>query len=337
MPRTESKTSGIDNFFSDTEEEVLDNAEKDKESEEKDKEGKDIEKDEEEKGKEAEKDKEEGEEEQEAKPSILSILATALGDELPEEFSTKENQTVDDLTEYVKNTRASHTTHFLNQVAEKYPDIYNLLEVATKGGDYRKLYEQLTPIKEIADDDSAKKVLEEHYKAKGLSEKVIKTILEDYEAEESLIQEANKVNEEKLKEQEALAAKEVERVKQEEERINKENVAFVEKLRNKIYSKKINGFELQSSETKELLEKVVSRTQRNSDGSYTVTLPMNSEEDLNAALQAFIVYSKKGDLDSYLARKRTTLNLQQAMKNEKAKADKKGGKEINSLDQFFKN
>lgn len=333
--------AGIDDFFSEVEEteavlqeETTNEQENEASKQEQEKDIKPAKEEKVKEDKENKKEESEKEEEKEKSPSILSLLASELGEDLPEDFLDKEEHTADDLIEYVKNTRSSHTESFLSNLETNFPDLYQVLEIAANGGDYKKAYQQLAPIKEVSDDESAKKVLVDYYKAKGLSDKVINTVLEDLELEEGLIEQANAINAEKLEEQKALAAREVEQAKAAQQKIEQENLAFIDKLKNKISSKNINGFTLQNSELKGVMQEVIQHTQRTADGRYTISLPMDSEDALNAALQAFIVYSKKGNLDQYLARKKTTLTLNQMMKS-KQTSNSKATQKVNNLDQYF--
>lgn len=277
----------------------------------------------------------EEEKQEENSTSILAMLAAELGEDLPEEFSSKEGHTADDLFEYVRTTRESHTANFLEQVELNYPDVYKILEVAIAGGNYKEVLSKQAPIKEITDNKDAINLLREYYKGKDLSDRIIDMTLEDLEAEDGLLEKANSIISVQLKEQEALAEQEIQKAKAQQAQRLQEDENFILRLKTKLASKDIGGFKLQNSELKPILDSALATAQRTNDGKYAISLKIDSEEDLTSALQAFIVFQKKGNLDSYLERKKTTLNINQIMKNSKGISSKKEGK-VNNLDEFFK-
>lgn len=200
---------------------------------------------------------------------------------------------------------------FLQEIEEKFPQVFRALKHANNGGDVAELFAQSTARDyskvAIGDEDSdlAKEILKEYYKSKGVKNeaKIAKMIETDEDSAEGLVKEAKAALEELKAEQneKSNAIAQVQERKAAEDR--KRDQILVTALDEVIDTRDLGGFKIaDKAEAQQFRDYVVSNIRKVGEGKYELSTPLDSA-GMAKALQYQYFQFKKGDLTKIIRQK----------------------------------
>jgi hypothetical protein len=221
---------------------------------------------------------------------------------------------------------------FLEEIEEKFPQAFKVLQHAYNGGDISELFTQTTgrdyskiELKE-GDDATAKQVLTEYFKSKGIkSEQRINKLIESYEdSEEGLFKEAEAALDELKKEQDSQTAKIVEAQKAKAAEQKKKDQILITAVDEVLESRKLGSFKITDKSDASEFKKFVLSSLRRTEGGYEIATAVNPAE-LEKQLQYAYFQFKKGDLGKIIQQKAATENakkLSLRLQSEQSKTKK---------------
>ncbi|UCD07853.1 MAG: hypothetical protein JSW41_02715 [Candidatus Aenigmatarchaeota archaeon] len=211
----------------------------------------------------------------------------------------------------------------MQYLEENFPRAYRVLQHEANGGNVEDLfkanYVDYSKIELKEDDaDQHKRILQEHYMEKGMSESRAKRNIEmDEDSEGGTYQAAKEVLAEKVKKQkddEDKVLKDQEAAAKQQQEYDNQMRKIVEDVAT---SGKVGNFQIPKADQKEFYNYALSNISRNPQGGYSFVIPLNSETLDGVLQQAFFAY-KGGDLSKLVETKATTKNAQKLRLNVKS-------------------
>jgi len=225
--------------------------------------------------------------------------------------------------------------NFLEELSNKFPQVYRALEHANNGGNPADLFTQTTArdyskveLKE-GDDTLAKEILREYYKSRGVKsdEKINKLIEADEDSTGGLIAEAKNALSELTEEQEEEKAEILENQRRKAEEEKKRDNILVTAIDEVLETRKLGSFKIvDRAEAKAFREFVHSNLRRAGD-KYQLATTIDPS-NLESILQYQFFQFKKGDLTKIVQQTAASKNaekLRLKIKGEQGKTKKTTG------------
>lgn len=204
---------------------------------------------------------------------------------------------------------------FLEEIEAKFPTAFKALQHAYNGGNVADLFSQTTgrdyskiELKE-GDDQLAKEILKEYYKANGVKNesKINRLIEADEDSEEGLLKEAQNALTSLKEKQEEETSKILEEQKTKASEQKKKDQIIVAAIDEVIESKKLGSFKIIDRTDAVEFKKFVLNNLRRGENGYELAMQVNPNE-LEKQLQYAFFQFKKGDLSKIIQQKATTEN-----------------------------
>lgn len=200
---------------------------------------------------------------------------------------------------------------FLAEMEEKFPVVFKALRHANNGGDPADLFSQTTSrdYSKVTlgeeDEDLAKEILKEYYKARGVKSeaKITKLIESDEDSESGLVKEAQSALNELKAEQAAKSNELLETQARKAAEDKKRDQVLIAAVDEVIDSKDLSGFKItDKSEAADFRDFVLGNVRKVGDGKYEIATPIETA-NLSKILQYQYFQFKKGDLGKIIRQK----------------------------------
>lgn len=270
---------------------------------------------------------------------VESILGEQFDVALPSDVTPDSPEAV---KLYFNSYKESAVKSFLSEINEATPDVVEYLQYRANGGDPASYFKVNTEFEDIQvnDENTAKIIIRNNLRNKGLDDKVINKILEAGEEEETLIEDARAYV---AKDKQEWIANKKQLLKQQEEAkaqyINTRN-SMVNELATTVNNGIIGNFIIPKDERNSFVEFVAPSLVLNEENKFYLYKEV-SKDNLGQILQEEYFRFKKGDLSKLINNTAKTVNAQNlrlTINKSQSKTNNNGGVTNESktpLDKFI--
>jgi outer membrane biosynthesis protein TonB len=213
-----------------------------------------------------------------------------------------------------KAVREAALDSWLEEIEERFPQVYRALVHANNGGNVAELFTQTTSrdyskvVLKEGDDTVAKEILRDYYKSKGVKneDKLRKLIETDEDSENGLIAEAQSALEELQAEQEEQKVAIIEEQRKKADEQKKKDQILITAIDDVLESRQLHSFKIPDRvEANQFRKFLMDNVRRTGEGKYELATPLD-QSNLETILQYQYFQFKKGDLSKIIQQKAVT-------------------------------
>lgn len=229
-----------------------------------------------------------------------------------------------------KAVREAALDSWLEEIEERFPQVYRALVHANNGGNVAELFTQTTSrdyskvVLKEGDDTVAKEILSDYYRSKGVKnpDKLRKLIETDEDSENGLIAEAQAALEELQAEQEEQRVAIIEEQRKKADEQKKKDQILITAIDDVLESRQLHSFKIPDRvEANQFRKFLMDNVRRTGDGKYELATPID-QANLETILQYQYFQFKKGDLSKIIQQKAVTEQAKKLKLKLKSEQDK---------------